>query len=438
MNLLRPSALFFLFALFLIQAPAGLAQQIMLTLDVEEDADNFNVIEHGDSVLLSYRAKGSIKSQWIHNGKSTISQSGVYPIATAPVGTKLFHYFLTGDRKSALLKALVEESGSGKLHPDFLAFDTEQLIATDRDSVFRTISYNPKSNELIIRELDGMKTIKEARHVLPFKIADFQPEFYADASPASSFSGISKVRFYKREKLYIVFDQRYRSAKRPGKTEIAVIPWEDGALEHITIPTTVKADFQSFLIDDKLFRAFITEEKFLIRIHDIHTSKVLSQIPITRDRTTKVFSRSGRNSLVDSTSSLNRAMRTAQYSTPYLTIVKDSGNYVVLFGNYYENSPAVPLVVAPLGGLIASAIVAGAFAAMERPGTLNYLYLKVDSEKLNMEFNNRNTRARLDRFEIVLQESEKIRNKVYTSFKGGILASYHLPKKNQVMLTWFN
>ena len=360
MRWIKPSAkrFCFLFSFVFLFSAALFAQQPVLTMNVDEDAENFNILKHGDSVLLSYQVHSTVHSHWIYDGKSSVSQTKVQPIATALVGKKIFHYFFTDDRKITTLKAMVEESNIAQFHPGALSFENERVVTAYTDKVLRLICYEQKTNSVIIREIEGMRVVGEKRHILPFNIAGYEPEFYMDTSPANSFSGISKLRLYNGDKLYVVFDQRYRSIRVPGKTEIAAIPWQDGEVEHIIIPTTAQADFQSFLIDNKLFRAFTTKKKFLIRVHDIHSSKVLSQIPINPNRNAKIFSRSGRNSIVDSTGRLNRAMRTAPMCSPFMTIVKDSGSYVVLFGNYYDDGPRIPFMLIPTGGLLAATIAA--------------------------------------------------------------------------------
>lgn len=313
------------------------------------------------------------------------------------------------------------------------------------------ILFNKERNEIEWCEVDGVNILVSKTYKVPFDLAFYlkrssQLEFFNEAGLTDTFKGSAKIKLFRyATDLYLVLDQPYKTISEKGLTKVVHFSLNNEATNYYQFPTNATVNFTSFLIDNKLFRAFTTSKKFVIRVYDLMTGKVLKETEILRGQfNPMVFTRHGKKNEVYNNESLTTTMKLSQICEPSLSLVKDGQSYGILWGTFYdENQVAGPSMLNPAGVITAIAFNA-VLQSMEKPGISRYIYYACDTKDLTFQSSDTVSSAIRIRKSIDLYELELERKKIridfknYIAYKEGVLATYYLRKEDVFRLVRFD
>ncbi|GAA3778380.1 hypothetical protein GCM10022271_08310 [Corallibacter vietnamensis] len=117
----------------------------------------------------------------------------------------------------------------------------------------------------------------------------------------------------------------------------------------------------SFLLGDKLFEAYITNERFVMDIIDLESQKSLKQFSITEKdsiyfKNTPIIQEGGDFDNYREFEKTTKFIRKILYSKMALSVYKLDANYVVTIGSYEPKPGAITMVGAMVGGLTGAII----------------------------------------------------------------------------------
>lgn len=429
---------------------AGNCQTVLAEMPAEKNAmDDVLAIPFHDSIFFSYHEdKGMRRSKWIREGGES-RESGVTAevMSIARFDGKVYYYYLAERKGAVALKAQVESAGTLKADTTSIALAGGIVLGAYQEKNFFMVLYNRDNNQIIWHEINGLQTVKQRTYELPFDLSFYlrqasDAEFFNGFSAINTFKGASKIKLFRYDNLYLVFDQPYRSIHHPGQTSVVVLSPDTNKAAHYEFPTRATAGFTSFLVDGKLLRSFISKDKFVVRVYDLFTGKTLMEEAVTRGKESfNVYLRYGKKNIIDKTETLDHMMKVSGECEASLTVVQDSGRYLVMWGTFFNDPAAVPPVYfAPVGLFVALAYNAILMSG-EKPGINRYFYYGYDPNDLSftpLMNDAAHTRGRLDDYEIEVQAQKlKIGFKDYIAYKNGIVGIYYEAKKKTARLVYF-
>lgn len=411
--------------------------------------DHALAIPFNDSIFFSYGDNRLRKSKWIsQGGKSREVPITEDVISIANAGGKTYYYYLAERKGSVALKArTVSRAGTLETDTASIVLPGSVMLAIYHEKNMFMVLYNRDENQISWLEIDGLKTVRQRKYGLPFDLSFYlreagDAEFFKGSSAIHTFKGASKIKLFLYDNLYLVFDKPYKSIHQPGRTSVVMFPLNSDQTAYYEFPTKATANFTSFLMDGKLFRSFITKNKFVIRIYDLLSGKHIKEETIDRElESFNVYFRHGKKNQIDKTETLEHMMKVSGQCEPSLTILKDSGQYLVSWGTFFnEHATTGPTYLAPVGLLVSMAYNAVLMSG-ERPGVNRYFYYSCDPNDLSFKPLTAyagHTRARLDRYEMEAQvQKVKIGFKDYIAYGGGVMAIYYEPRRKTVQLVSF-
>lgn len=409
-------------------------------------------LTYNDSIFYSFSEHGQYKDFWIRKD-GTVNDAGINRPVFAIIGSgnSTHYYSLNKVNTSFLLHVLTKGiNGVTEIDSSFLDISNDMWVSSYVDKNLFVVLFNKEANEIIWHEIDGVRLLSSKKFKMPFNLAfhlkkSSQLEFINEAGLINTFSGSSKIKFFRYGKeLYLVLDRPYKSINEKGITHVVKFSYSAQQVTHHEFPTNATVDFSSFFIDEKLFRSFVTSKKFIMRIYDLTTKEVLSEKEIVRSEdNTTVFTRHSRKNSIQDNETLAMVMKLATISEPSLAMVKDGEKYQMLWGTFYnENHVTAPGMLNPFG-VISWVAFNAVVQSMEKPGISRYIYFACDSTNLTFEPSQAVSptiavRKLIDTYEVDLEKKNtKIDFKVYLPFEGGLVGVYYLPKEDLVKLVRF-
>lgn len=412
---------------------------------------DFYAVPFHDSVLFSYAEatnKGtSIVTRWMReDGKSTNLSLNVKVAAIAKYEDGVYYYSFAEDNKSIRMKAVVEDLSSGSVTqaPTSLLLPEGILLGMCQDEDLLLFIYNKDQNRITSLAVRGLEIVKERHYELPVILSKYirrpsDVEFFnGSRAPFDGFKGYSKVKLFRYDDLYIVIDSR--SSEKKG-TQVIVLPSDKDEAELHFFPTETGDDFVSYLVDRKLFRSIISPKKFLLTVNDLDSQELLATTELLKGQEEfEGYTRTAKYRTIGK-ESLKRIMSVAGMGDPSLTILKESGKYIILWGHVInDNGMMAPAGLNPLAGMITMVVGTAILQMSEGPGISRHFYYELDEKDLSFKRSDTATyvRKKLDEYEIARQaEGVKVKYKGYIPYKNGIIGIYYEPKRKTVTLVNF-
>jgi hypothetical protein len=425
---------------------------------------DFQGIPFGDSVLLSYVEvvgpnRNRVKEvKWVSKeGKMRDLYCPQNVFAVESEEGKIYHYYREGKALKAFELAAGSETMVGL--PESIEFNDVIILASYVDENLFFILLNEDGTEMSVMEVAAMRIVKTTIYKLPIGLNEFIKkntyiEFY-DELLLDSFKGRARVKIFRYgNKLSLLIDDKQvePTKKQPHVTHLLSFN-EGGSVTHKVISMDGKADFGTFLFDNKLFQSRIAKDKFSMSVYDLSGNELMKyeaiadSIDTGKKDSVKVNYRWGRENF-QGWDTFRRTFKTAGSCDPIITVSGTSQNYTIQWGTYFNDKPVGTYAGGtPLTAMITFFITTAIRQVSEGPGMSRYIYFETDLNKgkiLPVEQPPAGLlRAKIDEYERSKQVKNKspFESKSYIPFGDGVVAIYHLKPERMIgvtQLVYFN
>lgn len=415
-------------------------QQILYTHHTTGTLKDFSAVRLGDSLLFSFKDIPNDSRRARH--AVWLADSTVRPVdpleadvfAAARFGHADYLYFIEEKSRSRRLKAWIyNDSTKARTEAADTLFLHGKIIGSYVDKNLFVVAFREMGSEISLVEINRMRVVSEKRFRLPQPIA---PEiavgpvdFYTDVSEINTFQGRSQVKVFKYDKLYVIYDLGSR-------TYVMTLDPQTGATDlKPFLASSEAADFRSFLIDGKLFRILHSKKKFQLDIFDLATSAQLAKSELTAQPDFNAYFRYGRKNVIHHKHKFSNMLKAANVSTPQLAVVKRDGQYIVHWGDYYDENGMGGAGAGIIGMIVTTAIL----QMMEGPGLNHYFYYAWNEQQNS--FQRLDPPLALVRDAIDCYEMDHVvrfEDKRYVAYRDGVAAIYYDSSARTVSVVYFD
>jgi len=428
------------FILVFLSTLFTIGQQILYTHHTTGTLKDFTTVRLGDSLLFSFKdipndSRRSQHAVWLADSVAHPTDPVDAEVFTAArFGRDDYFYFFEGKSRSRRLKTWIyNDSTKARVESADTLFLHGKIIGSYVDGNLFVVSFREMGSELSLVEINRMRVVSEKRFRLPQPIA---PElaagpvdFYTDASEIT-FQGRSNVKVFKYDKLYVLYDLGSR-------TYAMTLDPQTGAADlKAFLASSEAADFRSFLIDGKLFRILHAKKKFQLDIFDLATSAQIAKSELTAAQPDfNTYFRYGRKNVIHHKHKFSNMLKAANVSTPQIAVLKRDGQYIVQWGDYYDENGMGGAGAGIIGMIVTTAIM----QMMEGPGLNHYFYYAWNEQqnsfqRLDPPLNV--VRDAIDCYE--MDHVVRFEDKRYIAYRDGIAAIYYDSSARMVSVVYFH
>ncbi len=365
-------------------------------------------------------------------------------------------YYLSGKRKNLILKAMLHNATDDALKLAEKEIEIGgALIGTWNDNGLFLIVYDKFSNQLKVLRINKMDVQSEKVFDLPFDFSkDYKGLSYIPESRFTSFSqASSKFKIYKiKNELILTVDLTLTELATKSQTTVVIINIESGEQTVKRFADNQLTYFRSFISNNKLYKASVSKNYFLLRIHDLATDSLIGKNDIVRDTTFKeifVYRRIGADFRISHhKETLYSMMKTSTACLPSVVVTQeDSCNVSVIWGTYFNDKgvyyPGGLLITNPIAGIIDIVATNAIMQMREPPGISRYFYVENNCDRPAEVVENKNVPLRqlIDDYEISLDLKRVFSDyKGYFDYQNGGIGLYqgHRDDKNKLTLIKFD
>jgi hypothetical protein len=419
----------------------SIGQEILYTHHSTGKLKDFSAVRLGDSLLFSFKDI-PVNSRRV-NHAVWLADSAVHPVdpldadifAAARYGHADYLYFIEEKSRSRRLKAWIyNDSTKARVESADTLFLHGKIIGSYVDRNLFVVSFREMGSELSLVEINRMRVVSEKRFRLPQpvapEIAVGPVDFYTDTSEVNTFQGRSHVKVFKYDKLYVIYDLGSR-------TYVMTLDPQTGAADVKSfLASSEAADFRSFLIDGKLFRILHSKKKFQLDIFDLATSAQIAKCELTAAQPDfNAYFRYGRKNVIHHKHKFSNMLKAANVSAPQLAVLKRDGQYIVQWGDYYDENGMGGAGAGIIGMIVTTAIL----QMMEGPGLNHYFYYAWNEQQNS--FQRLDPPLALVRDAIDCYEMDHVvrfEDKRYVAYRDGVAAIYYDSSANTVSVVYFH
>ena len=439
-------------SLFLINW--GQAQELIGKLSSKRTLGEFQAVAFNDSVLISYKESPKTASsrnvtKWLRLNGTLRNESylgDVFDIRKFDDG--VYYYFFAEEKKRPVLKALIEKVGMEREEFSSYIEIGDKVIGSYFENNLFVLSFNEDTNQIRVKEINGMKVVNERKYVLPIPFSKYlKKEFqiFNGQSVLNAFMGWAKVKFYLYKDLYITVDEPYSSdagKKQIVQTRVFILKSGSEVVETFNFPELSRDKFCSFVTGTKLFRTTISKKKFSLNVYDLQSQKLISQREILEGQESfNAYYRHGQENIVLHNQPMSLVMKGAWGGIPSLVVFNDSVTHVVQWGTYFDEKGVIGVSPTNIIGLLVMVVGTTAKQLGDGPGISEYFYNEWNSSSGEFILNKDpgNARNKIDQYEIDMAlKGVKYKYKTYVPFQEGVLALYFDDKKDEAIFVKFN
>jgi hypothetical protein len=427
-------------ALLVLSGSRIFAQHVLGEIKLVNTSTEYNVLTHNDSILFSYKDVKAFDHKtvnlWVYNGK--ITESAGFDDLAAVVNEQGLTYYTIKARRSKytvhshrMAKEETSYTMSGRLIAYFTAPDFHTVITNAEESTIK-----------IFRWLAGA-AIDSSVYQLPFPLKPFtkrQPQFYAFDHSVNSYRGQNDVKIFRSGKrgLAVTVDERGQGV---GASHFIFFsgPEEAPAYKRLFVNTKSAS---TFYCDGKFFRTFADNISAHIEVYD--SAFNMLQSDVLTDKLADFTVHELRGLRLRNDAKLKNIMRSTVWgAVGFISVNKRDSSYLIQSGTQ-EFVKAGPMIVTGpdvIISLVATAVGSAMTLSQEPTSTLRYFFheWRTNGSLYNLQVKDKSPRQKVDEYELQLPEKEveKIQSKLYTSYKGGILATYIYKRPAKARILYF-